>query len=129
MCEPLKVVQAFIAAWNRMDFDAVVGALAPDICYHNMPLEPIDGLDNVASYLRGAWTFSACDWSLLSIAVDGDKVLTERVDAFTINEQPVVLPVMGIFEVRHGLIASWRDYFDLADYRKQLLAATAANAG
>ncbi|MET0473326.1 MAG: limonene-1,2-epoxide hydrolase family protein, partial [Mycobacterium sp.] len=24
------------------------------------------------------------------------------------------LPVMGVFEVRDGRIAAWRDYFDLA---------------
>jgi limonene-1,2-epoxide hydrolase len=26
----------------------------------------------------------------------------------------LALPVMGVFEVRDGRIAAWRDYFDLA---------------
>jgi limonene-1,2-epoxide hydrolase len=30
------------------------------------------------------------------------------------------LPVAGVFEVRDGKIAAWRDYFDLATFTKQL---------
>ena len=56
----------------------------------------------------------------------GSTVLTERVDRFLMNGQPIALPVMGTFEVRGGKIAAWRDYFDLADYQRQLAAAAAA---
>jgi limonene-1,2-epoxide hydrolase len=120
---PQAVVEAFIESWNRMDFDAVVAALAPDIHYHNIPMEPIEGWDNVAQYLRGAWIFSECEWSLLNIAAAGDTVLTERVDAFVINGHKVALPLMGVFVVVDGRISQWRDYFDLADYQRQLQAA------
>jgi hypothetical protein len=40
---------------------------------------------------------------------------------FTVNGKSVVLPVMGAFEVRaDGKISAWRDYFDLAQFTKQL---------
>jgi limonene-1,2-epoxide hydrolase len=26
----------------------------------------------------------------------------------------VTLPIAGVFEIRHGRIAAWREYFDLA---------------
>lgn len=31
------IVVAFIDAWNRMDWDAVIDALADDVVYHNIP--------------------------------------------------------------------------------------------
>mgnify|MGYP003343616549 CR=1 FL=1 len=51
---------------------------------------------------------------------EGDVVLTERIDVFHMGETTIELPVMGIFEVRDGLIAAWRDYFDLNQYMSQL---------
>ncbi len=120
---PVSVVENFIASWNRMDFDAVVSALSEDVYYHNIPMEPISGHDKVTDYLSGAWIFSECDWRLINIAVSGDTVLTERIDAFVINGHPVALPLMGIFVVTGDKISQWRDYFDLADYQQQLKAA------
>ena len=31
----------------------------------------------------------------------------------------IALPVAGVFEVRDGKIAAWRDYFDLATWQRQ----------
>ena len=125
MTTPEQTVRRFIAAWNAMDFDAIIDGLAQDIYYHNMPMEPVVGIDGVREYLRSAWTFSECHWELVNIAVANETVLTERVDAFVINRRSVVLPLMGVFEVHNGKITVWRDYFDLADYRTQLQAAVA----
>jgi limonene-1,2-epoxide hydrolase len=48
-------------------------------------------------------------------------VLTERLDRFTINGKQIALPVMGIFEVgADGKLVAWRDYFDLAQFTKQM---------
>jgi limonene-1,2-epoxide hydrolase len=54
------------------------------------------------------------DADTLSIAVEGNRVLTERVDRLLTSEgEPVLsLRVMGIFELADGKIAAWRDYFD-----------------
>ncbi len=32
----------------------------------------------------------------------------------------ITIPVMGTFELRDGLVAAWRDYFDVADFQRQL---------
>lgn len=121
--EARKIVEAFVAAWNRMDLDAIVDALHEQIVYHNIPMQPLTGRDSVSDYLRSAWRFDEVNWRMLNIACDGDVVLTERVDDFVINGGDVSLPVMGVFEIREGKIAAWRDYFDLASYRAQLDAA------
>jgi limonene-1,2-epoxide hydrolase len=39
--------------------------------------------------------------------------MNERTDRFEIGGTWVDLPVAGVFELRDGRIALWRDYFDL----------------
>ena len=109
-----------------MDFDAIVAAFTDDIVYHNVPMQPLEGRAAVRKYLEGAWQFERCDWQTLNIAATGNVVLTERIDAFVINGKDVSLPLMGVFEIRDGKIAAWRDYFDLAMYRRELEPALAA---
>ncbi|HCF6385879.1 TPA: nuclear transport factor 2 family protein [Pseudomonas aeruginosa] len=50
----------------------------------------------------------------LSIAEDGNQVLTERIDYMVDKEGNTLLtlPCMGIFTIENGRIKSWRDYFD-----------------
>ena len=46
---------------------------------------------------------------------DGDLVFNERTDVMRLkNGNRVELPVVGVFEIRDGRIAAWRDYFDMA---------------
>jgi limonene-1,2-epoxide hydrolase len=116
------VVRAFIAAWNDNDLDAIVSFLADDVFYHNIPVEPIRGRAAVEQYLRDAGPWDSVDWQLESIAENGAKVLTERIDGFVIRGARVNLPVMGTFEIANGRITAWRDYFDLASYVSQLQA-------
>ena len=120
------LVRAFCAAWDQLDLDAALAMLADDIHYHNIPMPALDGIAAVEAYLRRAAAFDSAAWEIVAIAANGSTVLTERVDRFLMNGQPIELPVMGTFEVRGGKIAAWRDYFDLADYQRQLAAAAAA---
>ena len=60
-------------------------------------------------------------WSdVLAIASRGNVVFTERVDHLTVAGKEVALPVAGVFEVRDGKIAAWRDYFDMGSYQRQV---------
>ncbi len=34
---PIETVEAFIDAWNRIDFDAVAEFFTEDVVYHNIP--------------------------------------------------------------------------------------------
>jgi limonene-1,2-epoxide hydrolase len=119
---PGDVVRSFIAAWNANDLERVLAHLHDEVIYHNMPLQPLHGLAAVRAYLQGIGRFDWIDWKLLALAECGDKVLTERVDKFSLRGTAVSLPLMGIFEVDGGRIRAWRDYFDLASYRRQLQA-------
>jgi limonene-1,2-epoxide hydrolase len=117
---PGEVVRSFIHAWNANDMNAVVAHLHQDVLYHNVPVEPLRGRETVRAYLVSKGGFDWVDWKLLALAETGSRVLTERRDDFGLGGRSISLPVMGIFEVEEGLIRTWRDYFDLATYQRQL---------
>jgi hypothetical protein len=117
---PIDVVRAFIDAWNRRDWDAVVAAFTDDVVYHNIPMEPLVGKAAAGAMIRSMQP-TAVDWQLLSIAANGDRVLTERLDTFVMpNGKSLSVPVMGTFEIAGGRIGAWRDYFDLATFTRQM---------
>ena len=43
-------------------------------------------------------------------------MIAERLDRTEAGEKNVDLPCTGVFEMRDGKIAVWRDYFDMATY-------------
>jgi limonene-1,2-epoxide hydrolase len=121
---PSAVVESFVAAWNANDLERVLAHLHEDIVYHNIPVEPVRGLAAVRKYLEGIGRFDWIDWKVHAIAAVDNKVLTERSDDFSLRGHAVRLPVMGVFEIDAGKIRAWRDYFDLAMYRRQLPVAS-----
>ena len=114
------IVVAFVDAWNRMDWDAVMDALAEDVVYHNIPMEKLEGKEAARAFIMGMVP-EGVDWEMISIAENGSKVLTERVDSFDMpGGKRVSVPVMGTFEIENGKIKAWRDYFDLATFTSQM---------
>ena len=112
---PELVVRAFCEAAAGRDVERMAALLADDIVYHNMPLEPLVGKEAAVDLLHSF--IDGCDelaFDIRGLAVAGHLVLTERVDSFVRGDQRLDLPVMGAFEVDHGTIRAWRDYFDLA---------------
>ena len=112
-----QTVRDFIAAWPRMNVDEIVGFFAPDGIYHNMPMAPVAGTAMlkgfIAAFLKD-WT--ATRWDVINLLASGDIVVAERVDHIHIGDKACDLPVVGVFEMRGGKIAAWRDYFDLNTY-------------
>jgi len=115
-----KVVQNFCAAWRRKDIDELLSFFTPDAVYHNMPLEPLQGIDAIRETINMfAAPADSIEFEMRAIASSGDTVFTERVDHFKMMGKTISLPVAGVFEVRNGKIAAWRDYFDMQTYMKQ----------
>ncbi len=114
------LVRDFCAAWARRDVEELLGYFTDDAVYHNMPLEPAVGKDAIRRLL-GMFVppASMIAFDVLHVATRGNVVFTERVDRFTIGDKAVQLPVAGVFEVRDGQIAAWRDYFDFATWQRQ----------
>ena len=117
--DPLDVVRRFCQSWSTRDVDTIVSAMTQDAVWHNMPLDPVEGVNAVAAAIgEFLSTVTSVDFRVDHIAADGQTVLTERVDVMEMQGKTVELPVMGTFEVRDGKIARWRDYFDMRTFRK-----------
>jgi limonene-1,2-epoxide hydrolase len=116
-----QIVRDFIAAWNANDIDKACDMLSEDVFYHNIPMEPVRGREAARTALKAMGPMEEIDWELVAIAENGDAVLTERVDRFTFKGgKKIAMPLMGIFHIRDGEIAEWKDYFDLGDFQRQM---------
>ncbi len=51
-----------------------------------------------------------------------------KVENFIAGDTRIRVPCMGIFELRDGQIATWRDYWDLGQFERQLPASSQAPA-
>lgn len=114
--DPATVVRSFLAALEALDAAAAVDMVADDILYHNKGLPAVRGkvqferaMGLLARYCDG---FEA---HIENLAVDGDTVLTERVDVLRVGRVSAELWVCGTFEIRDGKIVLWRDYFDFVN--------------
>lgn len=122
MASPEQIVRGVIAAFCARDLDAALAPFAADAVYHNIPMDPVSGIDAIRASLAPFMSSAAAvDWQLLQIAAnDQGAVLTERVDRFLVNGKWIAIAVMGTFEVVDGRIVAWRDYFDLAQFTAQM---------
>ena len=129
MPTPLEIVKAMTDAMAIKDYDAALPWFTEDCEYTNLPMGSVTGPAGVRSVLEPFFAPTIeNEFRILRVAVDGDTVFTERLDRHLIDTGWVELPVTGVFVIRDGKIAVWREYFDLATIVKQW-PALAALAG
>jgi limonene-1,2-epoxide hydrolase len=123
MSDSEAIVKDFCAAFERGDVDELLGFLADDCLYHNIPLEPAVG----HAAIRGMFDMflgmaTKIVFEVHHVATTGNVVLTERTDHFDLaSGKKASLPVMGTFEVGDdGKITAWRDYFDMQQFNTQI---------
>ncbi len=113
--EPEVIVKEFCAAWGRRDVEEILAFFTDDAVYHNIPMAPVEGHEAIRNVLLMFVPPSeSIEFEILRMATSGDVVFTERIDHFSMGGTVIALPVAGVFEIRDGLIAAWRDYFDMA---------------
>ena len=116
-----NVIRDFIISWSNLDADELVEYFTDDGVYHNMPMEPVAGKENIRQFINGfiqPWTNTT--WDILSIISKGDIVIAERLDRTIAGEKKVNLPCVGVFEMENGKIKIWRDYFDINTYSEAM---------
>jgi limonene-1,2-epoxide hydrolase len=121
-CE--QVIGDLFAAWTRLDLDGIMGYFAEDAVWDNVPMNsPAKGRaairEMTQGFLKDTTSFGA---KILKSLHVGNTVFNERVDTIKMkNGKGADIPVAGIFELNDaGIITSWRDYFDLATFTKQI---------
>jgi limonene-1,2-epoxide hydrolase len=118
---PLETVNAFLTAAAKRDYDTALPLLTEDVVYQNMPIAAVKGRDEVKGQLEALLAMGGdSEWKVLHEVADGNVVMNERMDRFMIGGKWAELPVMGVFVFRDGLIAEWRDYFDLQTIMSQI---------
>ena len=114
-----QIVRDFICAWSRLDADELAGFFSEDGVYHNMPMQPVKGRENVRRLIKGFLsTWTQTDWEIRNLVSAGNVVIAERVDRTRAGAKVVDLPCTGVFELEGGKIKEWRDYFDFATYQR-----------
>ena len=100
----------------------ILGFFTEDAVYHNIPFDPVQGKPAIEATLRLFLDPKGkAEFAVRALAASGSTVLTERIDRFMFGGKQVELPVMGAFEVTpQGKISAWRDYFDMAQFTKQI---------
>ncbi len=119
-----ELVEGFLEALKRFDFDAVLAFMGDDIVYQNVPLPADRGKAQVARTLKRMSRFvDHFDVVTHHIAAANGIVLTERTDLLRGPLLDLKFWVCGTFEVRDGKIVVWRDYFDVPGFGMQLLTS------
>lgn len=114
-----QLVRNFIAAWSSLDVEEILSYFADDGTYHNMPIAPVTGRENLRAFIAAFLTdWTSTDWDIINITCQNDTVFAERMDRTKIGSRSVNLPCCGVFEMAGGKIRVWRDYFDMATYTK-----------
>ena len=117
--DPETIVREFCASWPERSIDKLLTYFTDDALYHNMPMEPVTGKDGIREVMNLFVPAEDLEAEIVHLAVRGNVVFTERIDRMTMGGKKVVLPCAGVFEIRDGKIAAWRDYFDLATWQRQ----------
>lgn len=111
-----QVVEAFIAALERLDLDEAVSLVAADVRWINVPWKSATDKERFRKVLEAMFKDATrFEVQYLDIHERGDGlVYTDRIDIFEGGGVSLNLPVQGEFRVRDGLITEWVDRFSWA---------------
>jgi len=51
--QPIDTVRRFCAAWGTEDLDTIIGFFTDDAVYHNIPLAPVTGPEQIRATIEG----------------------------------------------------------------------------
>lgn len=123
MSAAIDTVNRFIKAWEPVHGyrSAITDYFTSDCVYENVGLTHSTGAAESISVIDAMSTqmgFASMIVEMREIVASGSIVMTERTDHLydTSGRRLVTLRVMGVFEIKGGKIAGWRDYFDTAAF-------------
>jgi limonene-1,2-epoxide hydrolase len=108
-----EVVEAFLSALERLDFDGALSLASPDIRWVNVPWKTAKDKVGFEKMLRGMFNDTTrFEVQYFDIHERGDGIVyTDRVDTIEGGGLFMSLPVQGEFRVRDGLVTEWVDRF------------------
>lgn len=116
-----EIVTAFIKALERKDFATACSLVTDDLEYDNVPMRKVHGPAGLRESLEPFFAnCTAIDWQVHHQTETGNVVMNERTDRFEMGGKWIGLGVAGLFVLRDGKIALWRDYFDLGQFTQAM---------
>ncbi|MBW1907905.1 MAG: nuclear transport factor 2 family protein, partial [Deltaproteobacteria bacterium] len=108
-----EVVQALLAALERLDLDGALSLAALDIRWINVPWKTATNKEQFRKVLQLMFkTTTRLEFQFFDIHERGDGVVyTDRVDILEGGGMSMNLPVQGEFRVKDGLVTEWVDRF------------------
>jgi limonene-1,2-epoxide hydrolase len=120
MNEEEGTVTRLCEAFGRMNADELIDYFTLDAVYHNIPLPPLRGRQEIYAFFKGLpQRYQGLRIEVLRQVSAGNVVMNERVDYFDLPSRRIVLPIAGVFEFENGKIKAWREYFDLSTMRRE----------
>ena len=125
----LAAVERFLHAYWSGDVEGALAASTSDFVWLNLalPKQRLEGHDGLrALMVDAAGGFpepieaGSGGHRTVSSAGSGELVLHERVDFWTLRGSRMELPCCAAWLVRDGLVAEWRDYYDIGAFLRQL---------
>ncbi len=108
---PAETVKRFLDIMMAKDYERGLALVAADVEYDNVPMGKVEGPEGIRAVLEPFFGPTITnEYKVLREVSDGATVILERLDRHLLESGWVELPVTGIFEVREGKIALWRDY-------------------
>ena len=121
-------VEVLLSSLQAQDADGAAAVLDENLVYQNVGFPTIHGRARAVKLFRAMEGRLRFEVKIHRIAVNGASVLTERTDVLQIGRLRLQFWVCGVFEVHHGRITLWRDYFDMWDMTKALIRGTVGAA-
>ncbi len=127
--DPTDIVETFMAAMEKMDFDSALQLVADDLVYINSPNTVSHGPAGVRETLEPFFApIEENEFRILRIVSEAGRVVTERLDRHRVAQGWFELPVTGVFEVHDGKISYWREYFDMQTIQQAMQQLMGADA-
>lgn len=115
--EAERIVDRFLAAWERADVDELLDYFADDAVWQPGPMKPAVGKralrEAMLEWLRGA---AGVRTEVHHTVSDGTIVMHERTDRYTLRARETATTAAAAFEINNGKITAWREYFDLSPF-------------
>jgi limonene-1,2-epoxide hydrolase len=119
---PESVVRKYLASWADFNLDAVCAFFDDDALFVDGPRGVHNGIEAIRSQLEIDKLNIRAD--VKSLVAEGETVMLERVDNFTIGDKAFSMEVMAAFEVNSaGLIRRWHESYDLRSITDEIEAA------
>lgn len=114
------ILRRFAAMWATREAEAMAACFAEDGVYDNVPARnPLLGRQAILDWLNRCFEhLTRIDVEFITIASNGEWILSERLDTHVMGDKHMPLPVMNACRIVDGKIVMFRDYYDMVTVKE-----------